>query len=238
MTPRAGRPRALPDTADLPGTALSGQQSLLEIAPGGIVLGYSDIRADGRAGRGVAVPLVCAAPTRAVVAGELDLFVQIASRIVGAGVHLTVVTDRPAPWEALRRRTDPGRCAIAGRLDGWPGSAPSWPRLLLVDRPEPPGRTAVERAPWSTVVHVSTALPSTPDWWRAADLLMIGGQGYGAAVAAIHDGRADLDVAAIDALRPPQLAVIDPTETRILTTVPTRAEAELAQEVRSAASRG
>ncbi|MGI8868803.1 MAG: hypothetical protein ACR2F6_08125 [Mycobacteriales bacterium] len=208
-------------------------RSEIALSPGGVVLAY---RASDQPDPGspIAVGLIGPRPVRAAVAGEPYLFVLLAARLAWSGVHLTVVTHRRSVWEPALKWIESDRLALGTDAAGWPGPSTPVPRALVVDIPEPPPVRGLDLGPWTSVVHVSADLPGRPDWWQAADVLVIGAPGYGAAVQAVRPDRGDIDAGAVDRVAAPQLAIIGAT-VEIGSLMPTYAEAELAQEVRRAA---
>lgn len=132
----------------------------------GIPLGDDD------RGRSWAVDLVHARPQRVVTVGEGWLASALAGRAVRAGVRVVVVTDRPAPWQALIRQvaSDADVAIVPPDARSLVGDGEKGARLIIV---EGPGAAPGARQPWQTVLNVLPDASTGESLLAAADLVLV-----------------------------------------------------------------
>ncbi len=132
----------------------------------GIPLGDDD------RGRSWAVDLVHARPQRVVTVGEGWVASALAGRAVRAGIRVVVVTDRPAPWQALIRQVagDAEVAIVPPDARTLVGDGEKGARLIIV---EGPGAAPGARQPWQTVLNVLPDASAGESLLPAADLVLV-----------------------------------------------------------------
>lgn len=185
---------------------------VLDVPPAGVLVGADAEMAP------VVLPAIGPRPTRLGVVGDQRIAALLAYRLLGVGCLLTVTTAEPAHWRRLLAAAG-SRAVVGSAASGWPPESDE-PHLLVSDLPEPPDPALGDR-PLCTVVHVAPAVPEASEFWQSLDGAVLAGRGHGSRLGAVL-GRTD--AAALDALTPGQLGVLD--RHRVVAVTPILAEVE------------
>jgi hypothetical protein len=217
-----------PHVSDI--SALPSQQwrSLSEIAlslhvpAAGVLLGAD------RSGNIACLPAIQPHPVRIGLVDGIGVARLVAHRLLAVGCQVTVYSQRQPAWQRLWTKVGGRRMTFAQRSARWPGvpAGPRSPQALVLDAPEPPPNW-IGDAPWCTVIHVASRVPTRSEFWRAADVVLVCAPGHGEAVVSLRN-RPDASLA--DDLRPGEVALCGRSGTTLVRLDVPPAELELLSE--------
>ena len=206
----------------LPWRAMDDINLSLHLPAAGVLLGAD------RGGTIACLPAIQPRPVRIGLVGEVGVARLVAHRLLAVGCQVTVYSQRQPAWQRLWTKVGGRRMTFAQRSARWPGvpAGPRMPQALVLDAPEAPPNW-VGDAPWCTVIHVATMVPTRSEFWRAADVVVVCGPGHGKAVLSLRNRP---DAAMADDLRPGEIALCGRAGTTIVRLDVTPAEMELVTE--------